>query len=166
MKKTEYKVETTLVYPGKFFVFAENEDNAIQLVKDHCWKYHSRACSSLPQGKLDGELVIKGWGFSYTHGCHDIIKGVSLSKRVLPAIKKSATGNQKTCYAVEISFTCKGEFYVLAKDKEEARELVLKYCRQRYPRYRSTLPPDEVAWEFPRKNISKIIGKITEIEGD
>ena len=161
-----YKVKTTFVYPGRFFILAENKDEIPFLVKTKCHQRDTKAYSSLHQDMLNGEVVIRGWEFPYTHGCQKRIEEISLSTRRFPLIKKETGINTRSHYVVKVTFLRKGEFYVLAKDKEEARELVLKYCRQRYPRYWSSLPPDEVAWEFPRKNITKIIGEITEIEED
>jgi hypothetical protein len=165
MAKREYTVKTMFMYPGKFFVYAKDKDEARSFVKNmKCWKYMSRACTTLPDGKINGEFAVVGWGFSAsTSDYEDIIVDVVLSDKVLSAMKNSPN-SAKQCYEVVMLYKRAGYFKIVAKNEDEAREIVEKYCKQRNPIYRSTLPPDEVAWEFPRKDIQKIIGEITQVE--
>ena len=155
MKKTEYAVDTTLTYPGKFFVYAKNEDAARELVETKCWKCPSKACSSSPSN-------VEGWDFPYntirTIGV--VVEVDEKGKPVETSVTKRVA--KKKRHAVEIAFSRSGTFYISAKNEDGARKMVEKYCRQRYPRYRSSLPPNEVAWEFPRKNITKTITGIKE----
>ena len=168
MKRQEYLVRTTFNYPGRYFVLATTVEEAQKLVKEHCWKYPARVRITQPyQDDNNSELV--GWDFSHTLGGKKIIGEVAVSNRNLPGMLRAdgtKKRSKKKCYAVEVVFSRWGAFYVYATSKDKAREFVEKHGQQRNPVYRSTLPPDEVAWEFPRKNITKIIGEITEIEGE
>jgi len=164
MEKREYEVEITFTFPGKFFVCAKNEDEARKLVAEKCWKYQSRACTTLPQNKLNGQFAIVGWVFPAVSGRRNVIKNVTLSDRILPAMKIGTDRTKdKYCYEVEVRYDRSGTFHVFAACEDEAKQLVEKYCKLRNPVYRSSLPPDEVAWNFPRKDIKKIIGRITAV---
>lgn len=166
MKTKEYTVETTFTYPGKWFVYAKNADEAREFVEGNkrivkCWKYPSLACTTLPDGKLNGEFAIVGWYFSMTNGFKDTIVEVVPSERVLPVMKNKSTRNKKQCFEVTVIYERSGKFNVVAANEDDAQEIVEKYCRQKNPVYCTSLPKEEVEWEFPRKDIKKTIGKIT-----
>jgi len=165
MKKNNYKVPVMLTYTGKFFVYATGTTEAITLVENQCRKYSSRACFTFPEKNSNKKSPLIGWEFRAVGSPPNVhgINAVRESKRVLPAmIRDAGKSDAKKCYEVEITYFRSGAFCVRAKDKQEAHELVEKYGRQRYPVFQSSLPPEEVAWEFPRKNIMKWIGPITE----
>jgi len=162
MKNKAYAVETTFTYPGKWFVYAENEECAKTLAKEKCRKYWSRACIILPRNKRNDAFTLIGWEFPGFYSPEDanVIGESRLSKTTLPVMQSANTVKGKLCYEVDATYIRSGTFYVLAADEDDARKMVEKYCRQRYPRYRSELPLDEVAWEFPRKNIQKTIWEV------
>ena len=70
---------------------------------------------------------------------------------------------EKKQYSVETTFTYSGKFWVWAENEEEARKLVENKCSQYHPKARSSLPLEEVGWDFPHRN-NKTIGKITQEE--
>ena len=177
MKKKKYRVETTFTYSGKWFVYVENEEAARELFRTKeirggfewlkCWKFHSRADTTLPHHMLElenGENLTIEWDFAVPTGCKDIIVAVAPSKKILPVMKNKSSRGKKKCYEVVMAYVRFGKFYVEARSVDEAREIVERYCRQKNPIYRSSLPPEEVAWELLRKNIKKTIGKITLVE--
>ena len=69
----------------------------------------------------------------------------------------------KKSYAVETTFTYTGKFFVYAENEDEARELVMGKCHQYHPKAFSSLPLDDVGWEFPHVS-NKTIDKITQKE--
>ena len=167
MEKKRYAVDTTFTYSGKWFVYAKNADEAREFVEGNkrivkCWKYPSLSCTTLPDHvlEIDGRRFAIGWGFSMTHGFKDIVIDVVPSERVLPVMQRKPRGAKK-CYEVAVVYERSGKFNVDATDEDMAREMVEKYCRQKNPVYCTSLPKEEVAWEFPRKDIKKTIGKIT-----
>lgn len=167
MVKKQYKVWVDFSYQGRWFIYAKNADDALECVEGKqqrvkCWKYPSLACTTLPKNKSKCELVVVGWGFSMTHGFKTITCEVVLSNHVLPVMKTEKHNCKKKCYEVPVIYKRVGYFDVIAENEECARNIVEKYCCQRKPIYKSSLPSDEVAWEFCRKDIQKNIGKIIE----
>ena len=65
-------------------------------------------------------------------------------------------------YKVKTIFTFEGEFEVQANNSQKAREIVEKYCGMTTSGIQSSLPNDEVDWEF-KIHSTKQIGKITKI---
>lgn len=51
-------------------------------------------------------------------------------------------------YRVRASYTFQGWFDVLANSPEEAKEKVLEHCSTTLNPIQTTLPDDEVQWEF------------------
>jgi hypothetical protein len=63
-------------------------------------------------------------------------------------------------YAVKTRFTFEGTFFITAKNKEEAKEMVEKHCGLVLGRsIHTTLPDDIVDWDFP-VHPEKAIGKV------
>ena len=65
-------------------------------------------------------------------------------------------------YKVKTKFVFEGEFEVKATNSQKAREIVEKHCAMTTDGIHSSLPDDEVDWEF-KIHSTKQIGKITKI---
>jgi len=67
-------------------------------------------------------------------------------------------------YAVKTRFTFAGTFFVTARNKDKAKELVEKHCGLVMGRgIHSTLPEEDVDWDFPMhpdKTVSRASAKL------
>ena len=129
--KQSYAVETTFTLHVKFFVKAENEDDARKLVEENCYRIHPKVCTKLPLDEV-------GWDFSLVYNNYLTVDSVTATK--------------DKCFAVESCFTDSGTFWVNAENEEEARELIEKKCGQKLcSKIQSDLPRNKISWKFARK---------------
>jgi hypothetical protein len=64
-------------------------------------------------------------------------------------------------YVVRTRFVFKGAFFVKARNKDEAKELVEKYCGMTLGRnIHTSLPNEDVDWDFP-VHPDKAVGRIS-----